>query len=218
MEIKFVFSFRKDHIRNELRFELVSKRPPIPLTDASFAQLYEQYKSSFVVVARSYVRDSIVAEDIVSDCFISCWENRGKIDCTQNIPAYIHTSVKNSCLNFLRNQITRLKVQQKIHSSAQRIMVQSIATLETNDPESLFAEEIAHIIEHELEMMPHTTKSIFLAARFDEMTYKEVAEKFGLSVNQVNFEIRKASKILKAALKDYFALLLITWKTVQNVL
>jgi RNA polymerase sigma-70 factor (ECF subfamily) len=157
----------------------------------------------------------MVAEDIVNDCFITFWENREKIDLAQNIPGYILTSIKNRCLNHLRDQSTRLKAQRDIHSSALRLMAQQIATLETNDPESLFAGEIALIIENELKMMPEGTRSIFLAARFDDMTYKQVAEKFGLSVNQVSFEIRKASKILQEAFKDYTATILMLYKTID---
>jgi RNA polymerase sigma-70 factor (ECF subfamily) len=171
--------------------------------------LFEQYRPNFVVVARSYVRDQMVAEDIVNDCFITFWENREKIDLAQNIPGYILTSIKNRCLNHLRDQSTRLKAQQDIHSTTTRIMALRIATLETNDPDHVFAEEVAFIVENEIKKMPTGMQNVFLANRFEDMTYKQVAEKFGLSVNQVDFEIRKAVKLLQAALKDYLAALLV---------
>ena len=56
--------------------------------------------------------------------------------------------------------------------------------------------------------MPSKTRKIFLANRFENMTYKEIGEKFGLSFNQVNFEIRKATQILRLSLKDYLPLLI----------
>lgn len=163
----------------------------------------------FVVVARSYVRDQNVAEDIVTDCFMWFWENREKIEIKQSIPSYILASVKHRCLNWLRDRLIHLKAQQHIHSSALRIARQQVATLETNDPDSLYAEEVASIIENELMAMPDTMQGVFLASRFEGMTYKQIAQKFGLSVNQVDFEIRKATKILQAALTDYLAALLI---------
>lgn len=179
------------------------------ITSAEFGKLFEQYKSQFVMVARSYVRDAMVAEDLVMDCFISFWENRNKTEIVHNIPSYILISIKRRCLNWLRDQSIHLKAQEDIHSTALRVISSRIATIETNDPNSLYADEIAAIIKRELVNMPKQTRKVFLANRFDNMTYKEIGEKFGLSFNQVNFEIRKATQILRLSLRDYLPLLII---------
>lgn len=179
------------------------------ITSAEFGKLFEQYKPQFVMVARSYVRDAMVAEDLVMDCFISFWENRNKIEIVHNIPSYILISIKRRCLNWLRDQSTHLKVQEDIHSTALHIISSRIATIETNDPNGLYANEIAAIIKRELANMPKQTRRVFLASRFENMTYKEIGEKFGLSFNQVNFEIRKATQILRLSLRDYLPLLII---------
>lgn len=178
------------------------------ITSAEFGKLFEQYKPQFVMVARSYVRDAMVAEDLVMDSFISFWENRNKTEIVQNIPSYILISIKHRCLNWLRDQSIHLKVQENIHSTALRVISSRIATIETNDPKGLYAEEISTIIKRELANMPSKTRKIFLANRFENMTYKEIGEKFGLSFNQVNFEIRKATQILRLSLKDYLPLLI----------
>lgn len=179
------------------------------ITSAEFGKLFEQYKSQFVMVARSYVRDAMVAEDLVMDCFISFWENRNKTEIVHNIPSYILISIKRRCLNWLRDQSIHLKAQEDIHSTALRVISSRIATIETNDPNGLYADEIAAIIKRELVNMPKQTRKVFLANRFDNMTYKEIGEKFGLSFNQVNFEIRKATQILRLSLRDYLPLLII---------
>ncbi|MFT4224387.1 RNA polymerase sigma-70 factor [Dysgonomonas sp.] len=176
------------------------------ITSAEFGKLFEQYKSQFVMVARSYVRDAMVAEDLVMDCFISFWENRNKTEIVHNIPSYILISIKRRCLNWLRDQSIHLKAQEDIHSTALRVISSRIATIETNDPNGLYADEIAAIIKRELVNMPKQTRKVFLANRFDNMTYKEIGEKFGLSFNQVNFEIRKATQILRLSLRDYLPL------------
>ncbi|MBF0647860.1 RNA polymerase sigma-70 factor [Dysgonomonas sp. GY75] len=179
------------------------------ITSAEFGKLFEQYKSQFVIVARSYVRDAMVAEDLVMDCFISFWENRNKTEIVHNIPSYILISIKRRCLNWLRDQSIHLKAQEDIHSTALRVISSRIATIETNDPNGLYVDEIAAIIKQELTNMPKQTRKVFLANRFDNMTYKEIGEKFGLSFNQVNFEIRKATQILRLSLRDYLPLLMV---------
>ncbi len=183
------------------------EKPLKHFTSDEFGQLFQQYKAPFTTVARSYVRDAMVAEDLVMDSFISFWENRDRIEITQNLPAYILTTVKRRCLNWLRDQSIHLKAQEEIHSTALRIISSRITTLEMSDPDSLFLEEISTIIQREIEKMPSQMRKVFLANRFEEMTYREIGEKFGLSFNQVNFEMRKATQILRLALKDYLPLL-----------
>lgn len=187
----------------------MSQQTSAHISPVQFGLLFEQYKSQFVIVARSYVRDAMVAEDLVMDCFISFWENRDRIEISQNIPSYILTSVKRRCLNWLRDQSAHLKVQEEIHSTALRIISSRIATIETNDPNTLFMEDISSIIKREIEKMPCQMRKVFLASRFEEMSYKEIGEKFGLSFNQVNFEIRKATQILRLSLKDYLLILVV---------
>ena len=40
------------------------------------------------------------------------------------------------------------------------------------------------------------------------MSYKEIAEKYGITVRRVEFELEKAVKQLRVALKDYLPVLL----------
>lgn len=190
----------------------MNQKQPENFTSGEFGRLFAQYRVSFTMVARSYVRDVMVAEDLVMDSFISFWENRDRIEDEQNIPSYILTTLKRRCLNWLRDQSTRLKAEEEIQSTTLRIMSSRISTLETNDPDSLFLQEMSTIIRHEIENMPAQTRKVFLANRFEEIPYKKIAEKFGLSFNQVSFEMRKATQLLRQALKDYLPLLFIVLK------
>lgn len=181
---------------------------PISLTKEDFGRLYEQYKSDFIVVARSYVRDRALAEDIVNDCFIYFWENRERIQIRKDIPSYILTAVQHRCLNWLRDERNRLKTQQEIHTRQMRIISERISSIEANDPCSVFVSEIRVIMQKELERMPERMKNVFLASRIEDMTYKEIAGKFSLTVKQVDFEMQKAAKIFQFALKDYLPALI----------
>lgn len=68
-----------------------------------FGKLFMKYRDSYVAIARSYVRDLAVAEDIVSDCFATFWDKRESIDLKTSPEAYILRAVKNRCLNWLRD-------------------------------------------------------------------------------------------------------------------
>lgn len=175
-----------------------SKTPP----PNGFEAVYAKYRSYFVGVAMSYVRDRMAAEDIVTDSFMSYWENRTTTD-IQHAPAYIFAAVKNRCLNWLQAYRQHAQAQQNIHSTAYRLAEQSIASCEANEPRALLVSEIGAIIEHEIRLMTERTRQVFIANRYQDMSYKEIALLYGLSEGQIQYEIRSAKQALRVALKDY---------------
>lgn len=74
------------------------------ITAPFFDRLYTEYKPRFILIAQSYIRDAMVAEDIVTDSFLYFWEHRQELEITASAPAYILGAVKNGCLAWLRNQ------------------------------------------------------------------------------------------------------------------
>ena len=179
--------------------------------NTQFEKIYSQYYARFVIFARRYVRDAAVAEDLVMESFVSFWENRGKISEQTNLPAYIATSVRNNCLNYLNAQALHLSKQQDIHSIQSRTVAASIRSLNSCDPQRLFSDEIRAIVEREMNSMPQITRTVFELSRLYGKTYSEIAETLGISQRRVTSEMQRALFIMRRALKDYLPTPLILW-------
>lgn len=177
-------------------------RPNGHISREFFDGLYSEYKPRFVRIAQSYIRNEMAAEDIVTDSFVSYWENRAATE-VQHAPAYIFTAVKNRCLNWLEASRQHAQARQDIHSTTYRLTVQSIASCEANEPQSLLMAEVGAIVEREILRMPERMRRVFIAHRYEEMSYREIARLYELSEGQVQYEIRTAKQLLKVALKDY---------------
>lgn len=170
-----------------------------------FEEVYARYRAYFVDIARSYVRDRMVAEDLVTDAFLKIWENRSEIS-PRNLPAYLLTALRRKCLDWLRDRNIHLKAHLQLHRTEQRIVAERIARLESDTSRTLMISEALTILETELRRMPEQRRRIFTAHRFEEMSYKEIAALYGLSEGQVTYELRMARESLKMALKDYLPL------------
>jgi len=176
-----------------------------------FEEVYTQYYARFVVIARRYVRDFDAAEDLVMESFASFWENRDKIAEDVNIPAYIASTVRNNCLNWLNAKRLHLDKQQDIHNMQSRLVAASIRSLKSCDPSRLFSSEIIEIVGREMDRMPQVTRQVFELSRFQDKTYAEIADILGISSRRVASEMQRALSILRAALKDYLPLHLLLW-------
>ncbi|WP_288732432.1 RNA polymerase sigma-70 factor [uncultured Parabacteroides sp.] len=173
----------------------------------SFNQLYADYKSRFVHFANTYVSDSMIAEDITIESLMYYWENRRNLAPDSNIQAYILTTIKHKCLNYLQ----RLRMQEEIVEYLKDCdtweLNLRIATLEACDPEKLFSDELQTLVDKALETLPEQTRDIFIRSRYNNQSHKDIAEALGVSTKTVEFHITKALKVLRVALKDYFPLL-----------
>lgn len=176
--------------------------PPL----SGLEDVYAKYKPYFVRIAMSYVRDRMAAEDLVADTFLKAWENRTET-MPRNLPAYLLTMLKRKCLDHLRDRAIHLRIHQDLHRTEQRVVGERIARLEANDPQSLMTDEALAIIERELRRMPEQRRRIFIAHRYEDMSYREIAAIYELSEGQVTYELRAAKEALKAALKDYLPLI-----------
>ena len=169
-----------------------------------FSKIFHQYSVRFVRFANRYIRDMSIAEDIVMESFAYWWENRNKISGeVVNVPAYILTSVKNRCLNHIRNEQRRARIQNEIASHNERFLRISQISLDACDPHEVMSGEVQAIFEKALSTLPKHTRDIFVRSRIDNKRNSEIAEELGVTRKHVEFEISKALKVMRRMLKDY---------------
>lgn len=175
-----------------------------------FGFLYNQYRQRLVIIARRYVRDRMIAEDIVADSFVAFWNSRDKISSDTNLPAYLLTIVKNNCMNWLQSQQIHFRIEEQMASAQARMNEASIRSLNAMEPGQLFASDVQKIVAEAITKMPDLTREVFLMSRSSGMTYAEIAEELGISNRRVTSEMQTALAILRKALKDYMPAWLLT--------
>lgn len=168
----------------------------------SFSEIYTNYyKRSFLFV-KSYVRDDMVAEDIVSEALIKLWETSRQE--TVEYPLSLLLSIlKNGALNYLKHQDVRKAAMESISSKMIRDLDYRITTLQACDPQEIFSSEILQIIQDTLQALPEQTRRVFEMSRYESLSVKEIAEALLLSPKSVEYHITKSLKVLRIALKDY---------------
>ena len=68
--------------------------------------------------------------------------------------------------------------------------------------------ELQDKITETIEKLPPERKKVFVMSRFDNLKYKEIAEKLDISVKTVENQMGKALKFLREELKDFLPLLI----------
>ncbi|GHU99235.1 DNA-directed RNA polymerase sigma-70 factor [Bacteroidia bacterium] len=166
-----------------------------------FTTLFNQHSRRFVDFAATYVgRDA--AEDIVMDAFLYYWERHDRLANDTNPPAYILTTVKHKCLNLLRSRKVQMEVKEKLAFQSARALDVRISTLEALDAEEIFSDRVRQALRNAIDSLPARARAIFIMSRIDEKTYREIAEQLSITVKSVEFELTKATRLLRAILKN----------------
>ncbi len=166
-----------------------------------FEKLFKQYFEPLCAFAKSYIYDLEASKDIVQKAFINLWNNREKIDASKPVKSYIYTSVRNLCLNHIRDN-------KKFNS--QILDFDSVdENLFTAESDNLEVGELQTKIDKAIDALPEKSRQIFEMSRFEDLKYKQIAEKLEVSIKTVEAHISKALKLLKVDLEDYILTIII---------
>lgn len=119
--------------------EILTTKPHNRMTSMEFGRLFAYYRPRFEILANRYVRNRTVAEDIVSESFMTLWENREKLPADCNLPAYVRTVVRNRCLDWLRAQSRHAQIEQQVYELRREVIAADIRSLEAFDPSEIFS-------------------------------------------------------------------------------
>lgn len=169
----------------------------------SFNQFFTEYQQRFVYFACTYVHNEAVAEDFVIEAMMYYWENKDRLSADTNIPAYVLTTIKHKCIDYLRHQQIRQDATDEISQLYAWELSSRIVSLEDFEPNNIFTTEILTIVNKTLNTLPVQSKQIFIMSRYENKSYKEIALLVNMTPKGVEFHIAKVTKVLRLALKDY---------------
>lgn len=190
--------------RNNKQVELIGKSTEslnFAYDEASFERLFKTHFKELHSYASVILQDDVVAEEIVQSMFLKLWEKRDRVTVQTSIRAYLYKCVYNDSLNYLKH----LRVRANYEDHATYVMKD-----QSNHPvKTVELKELESRISQALNDLPEQCRMIFQLSRFEELRYREIAERTGFSIKTVEKQMGKALKLLRLKLADFLILLLI---------
>ena len=176
-----------------------SKRIGTFLDKQGLESLFREYFAPLNMFARKYVNDVDASKEIVQDVFVNLWNKRDAVDMNTPMKSYLFTSVRNRCLNYIRD---RKKIVQAPLESLDLSQY-----LESRD--FLEEEETLAGINRAFDSLPDKCRRIFMMSRFDGKKYREIAEELGISVKTVETQMSRGLKQLREKLIHYLSIIIL---------
>ena len=161
-----------------------------------FEQIYLSYFSKMKRFAREYVLSDEDAENIVQDVFLDFWEKKELLPLPINILAYLFTSIKNRCIDFLRHKIVQKEVENKMQEEY-RLTLQMKYYLGELDEGIFEKDDVEQLLSKVIDSLPERCREIFLKSKIEGKKQKEIAEEMNISINTVETQMGIAYKKLR---------------------
>ncbi|GHT45792.1 RNA polymerase sigma-70 factor [Bacteroidia bacterium] len=177
---------------------------------ANFETIYLAHYAGMVRFAKEYVLSKEEAENIVHDAFTDIWKvQQGGLTDPNYMLAFLFTSIKNRCIDYLRHQIIVRKAETAMQEEFRLSMQMKFDSLEDFDQTVLASEKsIEDLIHKAIESLPEKCREIFIKSKLEGMKQSQIAEELNISIHTVETQMGIAYKKLRQELKDYLPLLL----------
>ncbi len=185
-------------MQDELQIQYWMERVALFSDEAAYEKLFFHFNSDLFNLARCFVKEEPIAEEIVSDCFIHLWRNRSRLLEISNIRVYLYVAIKNLCIKYLaRNKPVP-------DFNLNELSLENVAATALSPEELMVSKEVLRQIQDAVDGLPPRCRLIFKLVREDGMKYRDISQLLNISVKTIDAQMAIAAKKITQSL--YFLL------------
>ncbi len=153
---------------------------------SSFKKLFEEYYNPLANFAKNIIGEKD-AEDVVQDVFLKFWNEKDQI-VLKSPKSFLFRAVYNKCIEKIRRK---------------NIENDYLSTLKVSNQTQEMLDEVADTfmlkekINKSLRQLPPKSREVFVMAKINGLTYREIAEELEISVKTVENHMSNAFKKLR---------------------
>lgn len=172
---------------------------------AAFSEIIENYKQQVFRIAIGFVHDKTLAEDIVQDVFIKFWEIREDFELTAKLSTWLYRVTANMSINVIRkSKISSVfssisgKTENKDSSSNFETTIKDESQKTLDD--EFNQEHIKIALKNAIDSLPRKQKIAFVLNKYQNFSYKEIAEIMEMSLSSIESLLHRAKTNLQTKL------------------
>ncbi|MBK5003078.1 RNA polymerase sigma factor [Pseudomonas sp. S31] len=154
----------------------------------SLTLLYQRHRDELLTFLTRKVRCRETARDLLQDAFVRLMHSEhGKVG---NLRAFLYRIATNLSIDHARrSQVRGVNDEQAL---------EQLQTDTTPERSAMASNTLAHL-ERLIEGLPSPTREVFLLARVEQMSYKDIAARLGIDARAVERHLNKALSHCAAA-------------------
>lgn len=166
----------------------------------AYSSVFRRYYEPLCFFAARYLHDIQAAEGIVQDVFVRLWESRETLGIQSSLKSYLYASVRNACLNHIKHENFSTSLDDEVERPD---------TAAAQPDIQVESAELAEALEKAMSALAPKCRQIFAMAKYDGLSYEEIAGILNISINTVKTQLKRALRSLSTSLQHFQVLLLL---------
>ena len=167
---------------------------------AAFGELVERHHRRLLRVCERLLGDAEEARDAVQEVFIKVMVKAGRFRPRALVSTWLYRIAVNHCLNMLRRRRLRRWVSLSPAAEGEDSAAPPDPQEERADPHrELDARRRWSRVQRAIAALPPSQRAVLVLARFEELSYKEIAETLGITLGAVESRLFRAMRALEKA-------------------
>ncbi len=171
----------------------------------AFGVFFRNHYARLLGYCKLFIKEGAVAEDLVQETFVNFWEKREELDPKKSVEALLFISLRNRCLNYLRDQQSaRLKFEAYKGEVEQLQFLPHIDYL--GEEGTSMEEQLLREVDAAIESLPDRCREVVKLSKFEGLKNREVAITLGISVKAVEKQLAVAKQKIAQYLERNYPL------------
>jgi RNA polymerase sigma-70 factor (family 1) len=161
--------------------------------ETAYTLVFNQYSQQVFDVAMLYLKDSIVAKEVVQDVFLKVWLKRKELPAIDNLASYLFILARNLIYDSFKKQAVR-------HKALDYLLLHQPGTVNDAD-HRLQDHQYAHLLEQAVSALPAERKKVYIA-RKQGLSNEEISHQLNISIHTVKKQMQLAMQALRSFVKN----------------
>lgn len=164
--------------------------------DSAFDDIVRRHQKNILNLVYRYLGDATHAEDVAQEVFLKVYRARTNYEPKAKFTTWLYRVTVNHCLNEIRSR--------KSHPARMDLiddMIEESAGQEAD--ERLRRQETQQAVKAAIDSLPEHQRMAVILARYEELSYEEIAETMGITLEAVKSVLHRAKETLKEKLRAY---------------
>lgn len=158
---------------------------------AAFELYFNWFKKRLIYFSRMLLQhNDEVAEEIVLDVFVKCWERRSAFSSPEKVKAFLYIAVKNACLTYLQSAHNRKCILQEEYDEDALVAQPEIYA-------QMIRADVMAVLANEVQKLTPLQQKIVKMSYEEDCKPEEIAHQLQMNPNAVYVNYSRAIKSLK---------------------
>ena len=164
---------------------------------SALRRIYETYKADLLTVAAYVTGDPSAAEDVLHDVFLAFAARTDRLNARKSLRSYLVTCVTNRA-----RDVMRAKHRRREGYAGGPDVVEGATSTPSSPPAEAVRREGARAVREALLALPQEQREVIALHLHGSLTFREIAERQGVSINTAQSRYRYGIERLRAVLDE----------------